>query len=115
MVETPKDDPSRYPPLGRALMWVDKPGSANKLFWGLAIFGVVLFALEFTYKKYGEFMVQEIPGFFGVYGFVMFSLLILAAKGLRVLIKRPENYYGDKTIDTESYPEDQLERLDHDA
>ena len=115
MAQTPKDDPALYPPLGRALMWVDKPGSANKLFWGLAIICLVLFTLDFTYKKYGKFTVEEIPGFFGVYGFVMFTLLILAAKGLRVLIKRPEGFYGDKTIDTEAYPEDQLERIDHDA
>jgi len=115
MAEKPKDDPARYPPLGRALMWVDKPGSANKLFWGLAIISGLLFVGDFTYSKYGKMDVGNIPGFYGVYGFVMFTLLILVAKALRVLIRRPEGFYGDKAIDTEAYPEDQLERIDNDA
>ncbi|MCG6901478.1 MAG: hypothetical protein LJE68_02250 [Rhodobacter sp.] len=113
MANPSKDDPDRYPPLGRALLWVDRPGSANKLFWGLAAFCVVLFLLDFTYHKHGHFVVEDYPGFFGIYGFVMFTLLILAAKALRVLIKRNEGFYGDKAIDTEAYPEDQLERVDN--
>jgi hypothetical protein len=35
------------------------------------------------------------------------------AKGLRVLIKRPEDYYGNKAVDTEEYPEDQLDKREH--
>jgi hypothetical protein len=115
MHKTDNDDPASYPALGRALTWVDKPGSANKIFWALAIFCGLLFIADFTYEKHGKFMVENIPGFFGVYGFVMFSLLILSVKVLRYFIKRPEDFYGDKTIDSEAYPEDQLERLDHDA
>ena len=34
---------------------------------------------------------------------------------MRVLIKRDEGYYGDKAIDTEAYPEDQLQKVDHDG
>jgi len=40
----------------------------------------------------------------------MFTALILVAKALRLLIKRPENYYGDKAVDGEEYPTDQLEQ-----
>jgi hypothetical protein len=45
----------------------------------------------------------------------MFTALILAAKTLRIFIKRPENYYGDKAIDIEDYPADQLEKVDNDV
>jgi len=47
------------------------------------------------------------------YGFIGFTGLILAAKTLRILIQRPENYYKEKAVDSEEYPEDQLERDDH--
>lgn len=114
MGEHPTETPENYPRLGRALMWVDKPGSANKIFWGLAIFCGLLFLADFTYNKHGHFSVEDLPGFYGVYGFVMFTALILVAKALRVFIKRPEDFYGDKAVDREAYPEDQLERISND-
>ncbi len=110
-----KDNPANYPALGRMMLWVDKPGSANKIFWGLAIVSFLVFLADFTYEKHGNFHIEEIPGFYGVFGFVAFTALILIAKTLRILIKRPENYYGDKAIDSEDYPEDQLDKVDYDA
>ena len=109
------DNPANYPLLGRMMLWVDKPGSANKIFWGLTVACVLLFLADFTYEKHGHFQIEDIPGFYGIFGFVMFTALILAAKGLRILIKRPEDYYGDKAVDVEDYPEDQLDRVEHDA
>ena len=99
-----------FPPLGRALTWVDRPGSANKIFWGLAVVCGLMFLASFTFEAHGHFEVEHIPGFYAVYGFVMFTGLILAAKLLRVFIKRPEDYYGDKAVDSEDYPADQLDR-----
>lgn len=108
-------DPAKLPALGRMFLWVDKPGSTTKIIWGLAGLCVFLFLLDFTFDSHGHFAMERVPGFFGIYGFVMFTALILLAKGLRVLIKRPEDYYGSKAIDTEEYPADQLEKVDHDA
>lgn len=115
MGKHPTDNPSKYPPLGRALMWVDKPRSANTIIRALAIACGLLFLADFTYEKYGHLTAEYIPGFFGVYGFVMFAALIIAARTLRKVIKRPEDYYGDTSIDTEDYPADQLEKVDTDV
>ena len=109
------DDPNTYPALGRLLLWVDKPGSANKIFWALALFCVALFLFDFTFEKHGNFSLEDLPGFFGVFGFIAFTAVILGAKALRVLIKRPEDFYADKAIDTEDYPASGLEKVDHDA
>lgn len=111
----PKDNPDSFPALGRMLLWVDRPGSATKVFWALAVVCGLLFLADFTYEKHGHFDVEHLPGFFGIYGFVMFTGLILAAKGLRVLIKRDEDFYGDKAVDREDYPEAGLGKVDHDA
>ena len=109
------DNPANYPLLGRIMLWVDKPGSANKIFWGLAVVCGLLFLADFTYDKHGHFHIEDTTGFYGIYGFVAFTALILIAKTLRVLIKRPEDYYGDKAVDREDYPEDQLDKVEHDA
>lgn len=114
MDKHPKDNPDTYPRLGRMMMWVDKPGSANKIFWGLAVICGLLFLADFTYEKHAYFDVEYIPGFYGLYGFIMFTALILLAKALRVLIKRPQDYYGDKAVDQEEYPEDGLDKVNYD-
>ena len=115
MAQEHQTDPNTLPRLGRLMLWVDEPGSATKIFRGLAIFCGILFLLDFAYEKHPHFDVEYLPGFYGIYGFVMFTLLILVAKGLRVLIKRREDYYGDKAVDQEDYPEDQLEKVNHDG
>ena len=100
----------KFSPLGKTLSWFTKNKHANKIFLGLALLCFVLFLADFTYNKHGHFHIEEIPGFYGAYGFFMFTALILVAKALRLLIKRPENYYGDKAVDGEDYPVDQLEQ-----
>jgi hypothetical protein len=100
----------KFSRLGKTLSWFTKTKNANKIFLGLALVCFVLFLADFTYNKHGHFHIEEIPGFYGAYGFFMFTALILVAKALRLLIKRPENYYGDKAIDGEDYPADQLEQ-----
>ena len=104
------NETSKFSPLGKTLSWFTKTKNANKIFLGLALVCFVLFLADFTYNKHGHFHIEEIPGFYGAYGFFMFTALILVAKALRLLIKRPENYYGDKAVDGEEYPTDQLEQ-----
>jgi len=115
MSDQPKDDPAKYPALGRMFGWVDRPGSANKIFWGLIIVCIALFFADFTYTKYGALAVESWTGFFGYYGFISFTGVVLLSKALRVFIKRPQDFYDDKSIDTEDYPASGLERLNHDA
>lgn len=107
------DDPNetkKYSSLGKTLCWFTQAKNANKLFIGLGTLCLLLFLTDFTYHKHVHFPVEEFAGFYGVYGFVMFNALILVAKALRLFIKRPEDYYGNKAIDTEEFPTDQLEQ-----
>lgn len=109
------DNPDTYPALGRMMMWVDKPGSATKIIYALVVVCILLGLADFTYHKHDHFEIERFPNFYGFYGFVMFTALILAAKLLRRVIKRPEDYYGDKAVDSETYPEDQLDKVQNDA
>ena len=109
------DDPKRYPALGRLLGRIAGPEGTTRFLFLLGGICLALFLTDFLYEKHGHFNIENIPGFYGFYGFIMFTAIILLAMGLRVLIKRPENYYGDKAVDREDYPEDQLGKVDYDA
>lgn len=109
------DNPNSFPALGRAMLWVDKPGNATKIIYALVVVCILLGLADFAYHKHGHFEIEKFPNFYGFYGFIMFSALIIAAKTLRYFIKRPEDYYGDKAVDSETYPEDQLDKVANDA
>ena len=110
-IETPED----YPTLGRWMNWVDQPGNDLKIFFMLCVICLICFGMSFTFTMHGYFEMEEVKGFYALFGFVMFSGLIFVATCLRIIVKRREDYYGAKSIDTEDYPEDQLERLEHDV
>ncbi len=113
MKEETSKVPENLPITGRFFAWFSDPAHAKYIIGFLVILCVGLFLADFTYKKYGHFEVETYKGFYGAYGFIMFTALILAAKTLRSFINRPEDYYGSKAIDSEEYPEAQLEKLEH--
>lgn len=42
------------------------------------------------------FETEEFPVFFAIYGFVMFSLIVLVGQHLRKLVARKETYYDER-------------------
>ncbi len=73
----------------------------------LIILGIICAAVagaDFFRDGHGYFPVEHLPLIYCAFGFVVYGALIFLAKGLRVLIERPENYYGDAAIDAEPEP-----------
>lgn len=110
-----QDNPETYPALGRLFTWVDRPGNLKKIVYGLYILCAGLFAADFLYHKHTYLAIENIPGFYALYGFFMCAALVVCAKGMRVFLKRPEDYYAPKDVESEPFPEDQIDRGDHDA
>ena len=110
-----KDSSADYPKLGKLISWVDKPGSNQKIFYILILLCIASFGLEWTYEKHAYFEIESYKGFYAFYGFIVFSVLIFIATLLRKIVKVRENFYLEKSIDSESYPDDQIQRIDHDA
>ena len=106
----PRTDPSRLPWLGRKLLWLDDMTNVDRIVRGLFIVCAGLFAADFFYHKHAYLGVEEFPGFYALYGFFMCAALVICAKGLRVILKRPEDYYAPKDVESEEYPEDGLDR-----
>ena len=113
MAANGKDNPLDWTALGRFFHWLNRLGEENKLTWVLGAVCVIVVLLNFTFSGKGHFSAEGIVGFYAIYGFVAFSFIIFAAKALRSLIKRDEDYYAEKAIDREEYPQDGTERIDH--
>jgi len=108
-------DVSKYPALARLFLWADNPKSVSKLVYGLYALCAVLFLVDFAYHKHVYLEVEEFPGFYALYGFIMCTLLVICAKGMRVFLKRDEDYYAPHDVESEEHPEDQLEKVNHDG
>ena len=75
--------------------WLDKPESVNLLIKLLIGACVLTVLADFTYHKHAEFHFMELFAFDAVFGFAAYVGLVTTAKGLRKLIMRDEDYYGD--------------------
>lgn len=112
---TRADDPARLPWLSRRFLWVDTKRNVDRLVWALALLCAALAFADFLYHKHSYFPVEDIPGFYGLYGFFMCAALVIAAKGLRVFLKRKEDYYAPLTVESEEHPDADLGRESIDA
>jgi membrane protein YdbS with pleckstrin-like domain len=73
----------------------DKPRNVRRLLYALYSVCALLLAVEFLYQRHTQHDWDSWPGFYAGYGFVGCVLLVLIAKLLRRLLKRPEDYYDD--------------------
>ena len=73
--------------------WLDQPRNVTRIVYGLAALCVLALAADLFYTKHNHFGVEGWPAFYPVYGFVGSVLLVLAAKQLRRVLKRDEDYY----------------------
>lgn len=109
-----KDDPKTFSPLARAFLWTEDKHKVNRLVYGLGALCAILFLADFSYEKHSYVSAEDFPGFYAFYGFFMSVALVICAKVVRLFLKRDEDYYAPYDTESEAYPEDQLERINHD-
>ena len=73
----------------------DNPRNVKALIYALYAACAVLFVLDFVVHRHTEHPIEAWYGFYAIYGFVCCTLLVLAAKELRKLLQRREDYYDD--------------------
>jgi hypothetical protein len=73
--------------------WLDEPRTVTRIVSGLAALCALALLSDALYAKHPYFAVEGWPAFYPVYGFVGSVLLVLAAKQLRRLLRRDEDYY----------------------
>lgn len=75
--------------------WLVRPATIRKLWW---IFGAVLaitVLAQFFVHVHAYFGVDAWPGFNAAYGFLTCVAMVVFAKLLGFVLKRPVDYYGD--------------------
>lgn len=75
--------------------WLSRPATIRKLWW---IFGAVLaltVVAQIGIAVHGHFGPDGWFGFSALYGFASCVAMVVFAKVLGFLLKRPENYYDD--------------------
>lgn len=77
----------------------------NRLLYVLAAICGALALADFLSGRHGYYAIENIPVFYGLFGFVIYVTVIFTAKALRRLILRPEDYYGRHAIDAEDEAE----------
>ena len=79
--------------------WLTRPATIKKLWWIFsAVLALTVLAQLVWYVK-GYFSVDGWFGFGAVYGFVCCLLMVLFAKALGVVLKRPNDYYSERDDD----------------
>jgi hypothetical protein len=75
------------------MSWLDRRENVARLYRGLWIAGGALIAADLAIHRHAETAFDGWFGFYGLYGFVACVALVLAAKGLRRIVMRGEDYY----------------------
>lgn len=75
--------------------WLSRPGTIRRLWAGFAVLLALTVAAQFVIDIKGYFGIDGWPAFGAVYGFGACVGMVLVAKALGVLLKRPDDYYDD--------------------
>jgi hypothetical protein len=62
-------------------------------FWIYAAVCAGLLAIDLVHHRHVVHPWESVLGFYGVYGFVACAVLVLAARALRTVLMRSEDYY----------------------
>jgi hypothetical protein len=73
--------------------WLDDMRNVDKIYYGLWVVCAIVVLADLFYEKYTYFSWENWIGFHGWYGFVACVGLVIAAKQMRRLLKRSEDYY----------------------
>ena len=81
------------PPDNGKSYWLDDMRNVRKIVWALVIVCAGLFVADAFYHKHPYFSAESWFGFYALYGFFMCVGLVLAAKVIRIVLMRDEDYY----------------------
>ena len=79
--------------------WLARPSTIRLLWWVFAAVLALSVAAELVFKVKGYFGLDGWFGFGAVYGFLACLAMVLFAKALGWLLKRDEDYYGERERD----------------
>ena len=79
--------------------FLDEPGNVRALLRVFYALCAGLLLLDIAHLRHAVHPAEALWGFYGLFGFAACTALVLAAKGLRRLVMRREDYYDDDSRD----------------
>jgi len=73
--------------------WLDQPRNVKRLWRGFLVVLTLTVATEFAVVLHPAFAVEALFGFHAAYGFLACAAMIVGAKVLGIVLKRPDTYY----------------------
>ena len=73
--------------------WLDQPRNISIIVWSVVAICVLLYFADAFYHKHAAFEIENLFGFYGLFGFTVYVALVLTAKWLRNFLMRSEDYY----------------------
>ena len=73
--------------------WLIQSKTIKKLWFLMLVILFLSIIIQFIFPVYGHFKIEQSFGFGAWFGFITCVLMIVLAKILGFLIKRPDNYY----------------------
>jgi len=78
--------------------WLDEPRNVKRLWRGFLIVLALTVMAEWLVHLHPHFAIEALFGFHAAFGFIACAAMIVVAKALALLLKRPDTYY-DKPRD----------------
>lgn len=79
--------------------WLEKPENIDRIVYTLYAVCALVAALDFVVPRQEYLDFAQWFGFYAWFGFIACVGLVIAAKGLRRIVMRPEDYYNDNPED----------------
>ncbi|MEZ6091430.1 MAG: hypothetical protein R3C05_26115 [Pirellulaceae bacterium] len=84
----------KHPDGGDQQSWFERPENVNRLIGGLLGVCVALVLADLFYSNpHPHFSIETSFGFQAWFGFVAFVVIVFLGRLLRVIVRRPEDYY----------------------
>ena len=82
-------------PEGEKQYFFDKARNIKRVLVGFLLVSAVVLGIDLFFDRHTDHRFEELVGFYGIWGFVSCVVLVLAARELRKLVMRKEDFYGD--------------------
>lgn len=82
------------PPTPDASHWLDEPRNVKRLWRGFLVVLALTVLAELLVHLHPQFEIESVFAFSAWFGFMVCAAMIVVAKALALVLKRPDTYYG---------------------
>jgi len=75
--------------------WLDEPRNVKRLWRGFLVVLALTVLAQLVVHLHPHFEVESVFGFHAWFGFIACAAMIVVAKVLALVLKRPDTYYGE--------------------